>query len=134
MEGAFVKPLLLGHVQKGDRPRPVFVDAKERQTHMHVIGRSGAGKSKFLESLMRQDIKNRQGFCLIDPHGTLCDAVLNYCAHSVERNVIVLDLSEPSKIVGFNPFRRTQSGDVSVQIDQRIDATLRAWGKKNSDE
>lgn len=42
----------------------------EGRTHMHVIGSSGSGKSKFLEHLMRQDLAERRPFCLIDPHGS----------------------------------------------------------------
>jgi hypothetical protein len=80
-----------------------------------VIGSSGSGKSKFLEWLIRQDLNNGQGFCLIDPHGTLYRDVLDYCAHHVlKRGIVLLDLSEPSHIVAFNPFRCAQNADVSV--------------------
>jgi ABC-type transporter Mla maintaining outer membrane lipid asymmetry ATPase subunit MlaF len=59
---------------------------------MHVIGSSGSGKSKFLESLIRQDLTSQQGFCLIDPHGTLYRDVLDYCAHHVlKRDIILLE-------------------------------------------
>src|ERR1700688_2297848 len=95
--------------------RPVSLSPKQRETHMHVIGSSGSGKSKFLESLMREDLKNRQGFCLIDPHGTLYNDVANYCAHHVlDREIILLDLSSDA-VIGFNPFQRAPAGDVSVQ-------------------
>ena len=106
----------------------------ERRTHMHVIGSSGSGKSKFLESLIRQDLRNGQGFCLIDPHGTLYRDVLDYCAHHVlKRDIVLLNLSEPSHVVAFNPFRRAADADVSVQVDRRIIATMHAWGVENSD-
>lgn len=39
---------------------------KDRRTHLYVVGASGAGKSKFLEFLIRQDILNQKGFGLID--------------------------------------------------------------------
>lgn len=107
----------------------------ERRTHMHVIGSSGSGKSKFLESLIRQDIKSGQGFCLIDPHGTLYEEVFEFCAHEVvTREVVALNLSDPRHVVAFNPFRRSPSADTSVQVDNRIIATMHAWGAENSDE
>ena len=34
----------------------VELSAPERSTHLHVVGASGAGKSRFLEYLVRQDI------------------------------------------------------------------------------
>jgi hypothetical protein len=42
-----------------------------RQTHMHVVGASSTGNSKFFESLICQDILHRRGLCLLDPQGTL---------------------------------------------------------------
>jgi len=126
------KPLLLGFDSNG---RPFHLHEDERLTHAHVIGSSGSGKSKFLEHLMRQDVRNGQGFCLIDPHGTLYDAVLDWCGHHVyERSIIQLNVSQPDKIVGFNPFRRSPRGDISVQVDNRMIATMHAWGVTDTDQ
>jgi hypothetical protein len=108
---------------------------KERKTHAHIIGSSGSGKSKFLEYLMRQDLLRRQGFCLIDPHGTLYDAVLDWASHQVlERKVIQLNLSQPDQVIGFNPFQRAPSGDISVQVERRVTATCHAWGVADTDQ
>jgi hypothetical protein len=127
-----MKPLLLGHDACG---RPVTLSPEEREAHMHVIGSSGSGKSKFLEQMIREDLKNRQGFCLIDPHGTLYKEVLDYASHKVlGREIVLLDLSKPEFVIGFNPFRKAKDGDVSVQVDRRIRATMHAWGVENADQ
>lgn len=123
---------MLGH---GADERPLEVSPGDREAHMHVIGSSGSGKSKFLEWMIRQDLDERQGFCLIDPHGTLYRDVLDYCAYRVlKRDIVLLNLSDPKQVIGFNPFRRNVQGDVSVQVDLRISATMHAWGVENSDE
>lgn len=113
---------------------PIFLSAeKRRQTHMHIIGGSGTGKSKFLESLIRSDIREGQGLCLVDWHGTLFDDVLRYCAQldvgigSDFRRLILLNPSRPDYIIGFNPFMN-QGADISTQVSRRIDATIRPWG------
>ena len=107
-----MKGTLLGHDACN---RPVTLSATDRATHMHVIGSSGSGKSKFLEQLIREDLNNRQGFCLIDPHGTLYKDVLEYASHKVlKRDIVLLDLSKPEFVIGFNPFRKAKDGDVSV--------------------
>src|SRR5690242_21674739 len=102
------KAILLGQAANG---KPVSVSPEMRRaTHMHVIGGSGTGKSKFLEWLIRQDMKNRQGLCVIDWHGTLCKGVLEWChQHDVgifddDRSIILLDPSHPEFVSGFNPF------------------------------
>jgi len=107
----------------------------DRRNHQHIIGSSGSGKSKFLEQMIRGDLHGRQGFCLIDPHGSLYNDVVKYAAYRVfEQDIILLNLSEPKHIVGFNFFSKNATGDVSVQVDNRISATLHAWGVENADQ
>src|SRR5205085_1723765 len=127
-----ISPLFLGFNALGNRIR---LTRDDRKAHMHVIGSSGSGKSKFLEWMMRRDLDNRQGFCLIDPHGMLYDEVLQYAAHHVlERHIVLLNLSEPKAIIGFNPFQRIEGADVSVQVDEKTALTLAAWSARDSDE
>ena len=52
------------------------VDVDSLSTHMYVVGRSGKGKSKFLEGLLWQMINHGYGCGLIDPHGDLADNLL----------------------------------------------------------
>jgi hypothetical protein len=127
-----MKTVVLGHDALN---RAVELSAADRETHMHVIGSSGSGKSKFLEQMMRGDLDNRQGFCLIDPHGSLYEDVLNYCSHKVlNREIVLLNLSEPAQVIGFNPFKKAPEGDISVQVDGMIRAITRAWGMPNTDQ
>lgn len=127
-----MRPLFLGYDVKG---RPIRIKPDERNIHMHVLGSSGSGKSRFLEWMIRGDLRNRQGFCLVDPHGELYDAVVAYCArHCLDRDIILLNLSEPDTVVGFNPFRKCGSPDVSVQVERRVTATMHAWGVENADD
>ena len=63
--------MLLGNTDNGD---PVTVSQDQRKKHMFVVGKSGGGKSKSLEWMIREDILNnpdRPGLLLIDPHAEL---------------------------------------------------------------
>jgi len=114
--------------------KPLLIEQNKRRYHQHIIGSSGSGKSKFLEALMRGDLLGGQGFCLIDPHGTLYNDVLKFCAYRVlKHEIILLNLSEPKHIVGFNFFTKMETGKTNVQVDNLIGATLHAWNAKNSD-
>ena len=124
-------PIKLGRDALG---RPLMLDPEVREeTHMHVIGGSGTGKSKFLESLVRRDLDAGHGLCVVDWHGTLYEEVRRYCAfqdigaYGDPRKVIILNLSQPDQITGFNPFVGA-GPDVSVQVTRRINATIRPWG------
>ena len=115
--------------------RPIRLDPDDRKTHMHVIGSSGSGKSKFLEWMIRGDLRNRQGFCLLDPHGTLYNDVVKYCAHRLlGRDIILLNLSAGERIVGFNPFQKASDTSVPIQVASRIAATMHAWNVENTDQ
>ncbi len=127
-----MQPLHLGYDPLN---RPVRLDADQRKSHMHVIGASGSGKSKLLEWMIRGDLKAGQGFALLDPHGTLYNDVISYCAHHVHAgDLILLNLSAPDSIVGFNPFRKASVASVPVQVDRRIAATMHAWNVENTDQ
>jgi hypothetical protein len=128
-----MRPLQIGFNAIG---KPLSVRSETRRVHQHVIGSSGSGKSKFLEQMIRGDISAGQGFCLIDPHGTLYRDVLRYCAYfGVTREIVLLNLSEPDYINGFNFFEKGSDGggDVAVQVDNRLKATLHAWNAENAD-
>jgi hypothetical protein len=49
-------------------------------THIYVVGKSGKGKSKFLEGLLWQFITLGQGCGVIDPHGDLANNLLKLLA------------------------------------------------------
>ncbi len=102
--------------------------------HHHVIGASGTGKSKFLEYIIRGNLQSRQGFCLIDPHGTLYEAVLRHAAYNVlSHDIVLLNLSDPSFVVPCNFFQKDPATETSVQVDNLIQATLHAWDARNAD-
>ncbi|MCI0648014.1 MAG: hypothetical protein L0332_30805 [Chloroflexi bacterium] len=71
--GPFLGPLDLG-LLKWSLP------LDELDTHIYVVGRSGKGKSKFLEGLLWQLINLGQGCGLIDPHGDLANHLLQLLA------------------------------------------------------
>ena len=46
-----------------------------RKFHTYVVGLTGRGKSKFLQSCLVQDILAGRGCAVIDPHGDLAQDV-----------------------------------------------------------
>jgi hypothetical protein len=95
----FDKDIFLGTDLDG---QDVYLDPKTRAEHMHVMGSTGEGKSKFLEHMIRQDIINGDGLCLIDPHGSLYDNIVKWITLNQ------YDLSS-RKIILLNPSTRSAS-------------------------
>ncbi|OGY98590.1 MAG: hypothetical protein A2855_01945 [Candidatus Liptonbacteria bacterium RIFCSPHIGHO2_01_FULL_57_28] len=75
----------------------------DRRRHLYIVGKSGVGKSKILELMVRQDIAYGHGLCLIDPHGDVIDAVLDFVPESRVEDVVVIDPSDFEYPASFNP-------------------------------
>lgn len=98
----------------GESGAPVTLEEAELDRHCYALGRSGCGKSRFLELLLRQHIRQKCGFCLIDPHGDLLQSLLaflyeEWCRREGTPNPVDLQrlyLVEPFRedgVVGLNP-------------------------------
>jgi hypothetical protein len=130
-------PITLGLDAKGE---VIELNAALRaSTHMHVIGGSGKGKSKFLESLIRQDIRAGHGLCLLDWHGELYNNIVRWCAEENiglfgdPRKIVVLNVSHPEHVLPFNPFAK-KSDDTSSRAADLVSLVLRAWNLTNANE
>lgn len=109
------------------------ITPKERETHMHVMGNSGRGKSKFLEMMIQKDISNGHGLCLLDPHGSLCNATTKWIeTHNLwnKRKIILFDPLEERFSFGFNPLQLSGS-NISSVVDAMIKACATVWGSED---
>jgi hypothetical protein len=86
---------------------PIILSDDERGRHMHIVGRTGSGKSKLMEWMVRQDILAGHGVLLLDPHGTHEDSpyqsVLRWMADlHLDRQLYLIDLNERMWAPGLN--------------------------------
>lgn len=78
----------------------------DRRRHLYVVGKSGVGKSKLLELLVRQDIGYGHGLCFIDPHGDVIEAILDFIPEERMDDVVIIDPSDSEWPVSFNPLQK----------------------------
>ena len=79
------------------------IKREDRRRHIYVIGKSGVGKSKFLELLIRQDVAFGKGLCVIDPHGELIDDIMPFIPESRINGVCIIGPSAREFAASFNP-------------------------------
>ncbi|MCL4354516.1 DUF87 domain-containing protein [Patescibacteria group bacterium] len=80
----------------------------DRRKHVYVIGKTGTGKSTLIANMAIDDMRNKRGFCVIDPHGDLCEILLNYVPSYRVNDVIYLDPSDPEFAFSLNPLEVEQ--------------------------
>jgi type IV secretory pathway TraG/TraD family ATPase VirD4 len=91
----------------------------DRRRHVYIVGKSGVGKSKLLELLIRQDVAYGHGLCLIDPNGDISEATLDFIPEDRIRDVIIVDPTDTEFPVSFNPLANVPK-EVRHQITQGL--------------
>ncbi len=94
--------ILLGHsIYRGEKI-PIYMKNEDRFRHFYVIGQTGTGKSSIFQSMIRQDLRNGQGLCIIDPHGSLVESVLPFVPKERVDDVIIFDPADLERPMGLN--------------------------------
>lgn len=81
----------------------------QRATHTHVIGQTGTGKSRTLESWVMQDILAGHGLAVIDPHGDLYQNLVMRISSLLPQypaladRIVLMNPHDAIWTVGFNP-------------------------------
>jgi hypothetical protein len=95
-----------GETNFRDRRVPFGIKRGDRRRHLYVVGKSGSGKSKLLELLIRNDIMAGRGVGVLDPHGDLVDNVLRMVPENRIKDVVIFDPSDLQFPPGFNPLEQ----------------------------
>lgn len=74
----------------------------DRRRHMYIIGKTGMGKSVLLENMIFSDIQAGRGVAVVDPHGDLAEAVLNFVPSWRTNDVVIFDPSDREWPIAFN--------------------------------
>ncbi len=103
--------------------------AVHRSTHTYVVGQSGTGKSRALESWVMQDILAGHGVGVIDPHG---DLFHNLCCRlaakpQVWERIVILDPLDPHWVVGFNPLEAVANLHPERLALYMTDVAIKIW-------
>src|SRR3989338_6257016 len=79
------------------------IKRQDRRRHLYIIGKSGVGKSKLLELLIRQDLVYGHGLCLMDPHGDVIETILDFIPENRINDVVLINPPDMDYPASFNP-------------------------------
>lgn len=94
--------IILGTNTYRGQETPIVFGRDDRMRHMYVIGQTGTGKTVFLKNMIIQDIKNGDGVCFIDPHGTDIEHILANIPPERIDDVIYFDPAYTARPMGLN--------------------------------
>jgi len=99
--------MLIGHNFYRGEKREVRIKQEDRFRHFYVIGQTGTGKSSTLQVMIRQDLKEGRGLCVIDPHGSLIEDILPFVPRERADDVVYFSPGDLERPVGLNLLEAT---------------------------
>lgn len=93
---------------------PIGIYEEDRLRHMYIVGKSGVGKSKMMQSMIIDDMESWRGFATIDPHGDLVDENIIHVPEHRKKDIIIFDPTDEQFPFCLNPL--DVSPDESRQV------------------
>ena len=94
--------ILLGTNSYRGKDTKIYMTPEDRLRHLYIIGQTGTGKTSILKNMIAQDIKNGNGCCFIDPHGSDVQDILSYIPKERIDDVIYFDPAYTARPMGLN--------------------------------
>lgn len=103
--------------------KPFGIRLADRMQHIYILGQTGTGKSTLLYHLMRQDLGQGHGFCLLDPHGDLAEQIAGFCPETA----LIWNVADPNCPYGYNPLTRVSEKFRPLIASGLIDTLKKQW-------
>ena len=94
--------IILGINSYRGRDTEIHMAREDRMRHFYTIGQTGTGKTNIMLNMITQDIKNGDGCCYIDPHGTDIQTILSRIPKERIDDVIYFDPAYTARPMGLN--------------------------------
>ncbi len=120
--------VLMGHNVHRGYKKEIRFQRKDRSRHHYIIGKSGSGKSALLSFMARQDIRNGEGVCVVDPHGDLVEDILKYIPKERVKDVIIFDPSDQERPMGLNMLDAKTTSEMDLISSQATEIFIKLFG------
>lgn len=79
------------------------IKTDDRRRHIYVVGKTGSGKTNFLEVMAINDIRAGRGVGVVDPHGEFAEKMLDFVPENRVDDVIYFNPADINHPIAFNP-------------------------------
>ena len=132
-------PIRLGRDLESGQPVPF--DSNWLQTHLHLIGATGTGKTTALLALLRaimmEPKENKCCLFLLDPMGNFSHDLLRWmadhdrCPNHVRQRLVYIEPARESFVMPFNPLTFRSEGNKYYRVLRTVDLVLRGWSAQD---
>lgn len=105
------------------------IKAKDRLSHMYVLGKTGTGKTTLLKNMIISDIQSGNGLAVIDPHGDLSESLLDFIPRERIQDTIYLNPADQDFPFGFNPLENVDPLNRHLIASNLITVLKKIWSE-----
>ena len=120
---------IIGRTNFRNKGRSFGILQPDRRHHMHIIGKTGTGKSTLLETMIRQDIAAGHGLAVFDPHGDLVERVLSTVPEMRKPDLIYFNVPDTTRPLGFNPLERVAPAKRALAAAGMLEVFKKIWSE-----
>jgi hypothetical protein len=99
----------------------------DRLRHVWAVGKTGTGKSTLIANMAIDDARKDRGFGIIDPHGDLCDDVLNYIPANRINDTIYFNPADKDFPIHLNPLEVTNKEEAELVVSGLMAIFTKVW-------
>jgi len=92
----------LGVSKYRDSVKNVYLELNDRRRHFYYVGKTGTGKTYFLQQMILQDIKQGAGLAFLDPHGDAVEWLLERIPPERAEDVVYFCPADTERPIGLN--------------------------------
>ena len=116
---------VLGTSDAAGLTRPVAISPAASTRGLYILGPTGTGKTSLLKNLIHDDLAQGRGLAVLETNGDLITELLDCIPASRRDDVVLLDPTDPTHAVGFNPL--ASDAEPSLVADQLGELFQRLW-------
>lgn len=99
----------------------------DRLRHVWTIGKTGTGKSTMVANMVIDDLKKDRGVAVIDPHGDLCDDILNFIPKSRINDTVYFNPADKDFPIAINPLEVRNREEAEIIVSGLMAIFTKVW-------
>src|SRR3989304_5584084 len=101
---------------------------KDGPRHIWNIGKTGTGKSTLIANMAIDDLKKGRGLAVIDPHGDLCEIILDYIPRERINDVVYFNPADKDYPIVVNPLEVTNKEEAELVVSGIVSIFNKIFG------